>query len=94
MGYFPNGTSAEVYEEQYCRRCIHQLGPNGDSGCAVMLAHLLHNYAECNKDDSILHILIPRDGIENRQCAMFHDRDPSRCDKTGNLFERNGRPQP
>lgn len=67
MGYFANGTEAMAYEARYCDRCIHQ-----DDPCAVTLAHLLHNYDECNKKESILHLLIPRlpDG-ENAQCAMF-----------------------
>jgi hypothetical protein len=71
MGYFPNGTSGDAYEEQYCSRCVHQ--KMFDGGCTVFLAHLLHNYDECNKPDSILHMLIPRDGIENKQCTMFYE---------------------
>ena len=71
MGYFSNGTEGAIYEELYCSRCIHQK-PN-DGGCAVFLAHLLHNYEECDNEDSILHLLIPRkkDGIGNDQCTMF-----------------------
>lgn len=66
MGYFSNGCEGESYEAKYCRNCVH------DERCAVMLAHLLYNYDECNKKDSILHILIPRgkDGF-NEQCKMF-----------------------
>lgn len=73
MGYFPNGTEGEAYEAHYCAKCIHRDGPDGKSGCSVMLAHLLHNYDECNKPDSILHLLIPRvkDGIGNERCTMF-----------------------
>lgn len=66
MGYFSNGTEGEMYESQYCDRCIHQ-----DDPCAVWLLHMLHNYDECNNDKSMLHVLIPRKGIENEQCAMF-----------------------
>ena len=71
MGYFSNGTEGMMYEERYCDRCIHQ-GPIDGPGCAVMLAHNLFNYKECNKKDSILHLLIPRskDGW-NEQCSMF-----------------------
>lgn len=37
-----------------------------------MLAHLLHNYEECNNSNSILHILIPRDeNGDNKKCLMF-----------------------
>jgi hypothetical protein len=48
-------------------------GPEEGPGCPVWLAHLLYNYDECNKDESILHLLIPRtpDGLGNEQCSMF-----------------------
>lgn len=72
MAYFSNGTEGESYEAQYCDRCIHQKHDEG--GCAVWLAHMLHNYDECNKPDSILHLLIPRDGIWNRECKMFVEK--------------------
>lgn len=38
--------------------------------------HRWHNYEEANKEDSYLHVLIPRkaDGSGNEQCAMFHER--------------------
>jgi len=72
MGYFSNGTEGDMYEAEYCQRCIHYEDPNGD-GCMVWLAHLVHNYDECNKPDSILHLLIPRskDGPGNDRCKMF-----------------------
>jgi hypothetical protein len=65
MGYFSNGTEGDLYENRYCMRCWHQ----GD--CAVWDAHMLYNYDECNNKESILHILIPRDGIKNLECKMF-----------------------
>lgn len=74
MGYFPNGESGRDYEAQYCDRCVHQKPDDG--GCSVFLLHLLHNYEECNKPGSFLHTLIPRDGIENKQCTMFHAAPP------------------
>lgn len=72
MGYFANGTEGMAYEEHYCRRCIHD-GPEEGPGCPVWLAHLLYNYDECNNEDSILHLLIPRskDGLNNLECTMF-----------------------
>jgi hypothetical protein len=70
MGYFPNGTSGMIYEEEYCSNCIHRNGPDGKSGCRVWLAHLMHNYKECNNPESALHILIPREGIGNAKCTM------------------------
>ena len=73
MGYFSNSTEGESYEAQYCVRCVHH-NPD-DGGCPVFLAHLLYNYAECNKRNSILHMLIPinKEGTGNEQCAMFHE---------------------
>lgn len=70
MGYFSNGSEGRDYEEQYCERCVHR------DGCAVWVAHLIHNYAECNNKDSILHMLIPRtkDGLGNEQCQMFIEK--------------------
>lgn len=89
MGCFSNGTSFMIYEEMYCSRCVHHGGP--DSMCSVMLAHTLHNYAECNKDDSILHLLIPRSesGIDNEQCTLFWESEEAkrRGNAVGDLFE-------
>jgi hypothetical protein len=72
MGYFANGAEGAIYEAHYCERCIH-FGPEEGPGCPIMLAHLVHNYDECNKEDSILHMLIPRsaDGLTNEQCLLF-----------------------
>lgn len=77
MGYFSNGAEGDFYQEAYCARCVHNEG-----GCAVWLAHMLHNYAECNNPNSILHILIPTEGISNKQCLMFFksERDPRQQD--------------
>lgn len=71
MGYFSNGTEGALYEERYCDRCVHQ-DLDGD-GCAIWLAHLLHNYRDCNDEGSILHILIPLsdDHLGNERCRMF-----------------------
>ncbi len=68
MGYFANGTAGMLYFEQYCSRCKW----DKDQSCPIWLAHLIHNYEECNKPDSTLHMLIPRrpDG-ENAECFFF-----------------------
>lgn len=69
MAYFSNGTEGLMYEARYCQRCAHF---DDDQWCPVMLLHQLHNYEECNKPDSFLHVLIPRDEQgDNGQCAMF-----------------------
>lgn len=71
MAYFSNGSEGMDYEDEYCSRCIHQ--NEGGGGCPVWMAHLLYSYRDCNDDESILHILIPRskDGLSNEQCKMF-----------------------
>lgn len=69
MGYFSNGTEGEDYQEQYCSRCVHD--KNND--CAVWTAHLLNNCADCNKPESVLHMLIPRHECGNGQCRMFYE---------------------
>jgi hypothetical protein len=71
MGYFSNGTEGMDYEEKYCSRCIHSR--DDEKPCAVMEAHMIYNYDECNKPDSILHILIPRKGAYNEACRMFSE---------------------
>lgn len=75
MGYFPNGTAGELYEEEYCVRCIHYETDVEKPGCPVWTLHLWHNYEEADKPDSFLHVLIPLDEQgDNQQCAMFHER--------------------
>ncbi len=69
MGYFSNGTEAEIYQEQYCRRCWHSR--NETEGCPVWLLHLLHNYGRGEKATAILSVLIPEVGITNGKCTMF-----------------------
>ncbi len=75
MGYFPNGMSGEFYHEQYCSRCVNE-DAETERYCPIWNFHLLYNYDECNNDDSWLHKLIPRDGIDNKQCVMFFERVP------------------
>ncbi len=68
MGYFANGEIGEMYEERYCNHCVHELE---DYTCIVLQAHMLWNYDECNNDDSLLHKMIPREGVENKECIFF-----------------------
>jgi hypothetical protein len=70
LGYFPNGTSGEMYQAKYCFHCVHMLP---EYGCPCDTAHLLWNYDECNKDDSILHKMIPIDNKKgfNKKCTFF-----------------------
>ena len=39
MAYFSNGTEGDMYEEQWCKRCVHQ---NDDYGCPIWMLHLVH----------------------------------------------------
>ena len=72
MGYFSNGSDNEYYEREYCERCQHYPQEGDELGCAIMDLHWLYNYDECNKKDSFLHALIPRDKKGyNEQCRMF-----------------------
>lgn len=93
MGYFPNGTAGESYHEEYCANCIHD---QQEGGCPIWFLHGLHNYEECNKKDSFLHVLIPRskDGLGNGICSMFlpslEDRPnpalAARCERCGEIY--------
>jgi len=83
MGYFSNGCEGGDYEHHYCNQCVHQNGADGETLCAVWMAHLLCNYGECNNPKSILHMLIPRskDGLGNGKCKMFHPATSPENDK-------------
>jgi hypothetical protein len=73
MGYFSNGTDGQLYQEEYCERCLFD---NYEKGvfCPIWNLHLSHNYEECNNKGSFLHALIPRDGVHNGRCKFFVDR--------------------
>lgn len=82
MGYFSNGTEGMDYFDRYCARCVH----DKDESCPIWNAHLIHNYQECNKPDSILHMLIPRteNGCGNGACLLFVEKPADR-----DLFEES-----
>jgi len=70
MGYFSNGTEGMDYEAEYCDKCVHMQDEHNP--CAVLMAHMILNYDECNNKDSILHMLIPRgESGGNKKCKMF-----------------------
>jgi len=70
MGYFSNGSECDSFRAAMCDKCWHDRNQN----CPIWLAHLIHNYEDCNKKDSILHLLIPRNGIHNGDCKLFVDK--------------------
>lgn len=95
MGYFPNGTSGEMYESRYCETCVHY-GPEDGPGCPIWGLHLLHNYDQIGESDlakvlgSALSSLIPRtpDDVGNEQCRLYH---PDKADRrTLPLFPSGG----
>lgn len=86
MGYFPNSTSWEFWAEDNCFKCAHWPRSDDDDPCAVEMAHMLHNYGQGDDGEdcpvrSILGMLIPREGIENKQCALFAAFDPDDADE-------------
>ena len=93
MGYFPNGTSAEIYTAQFCAHCVNwRHDEQSDTfGCPIMDLHMLWNYEAVGKDaDETKHAalahFIPIDKIENQQCKMFVPADPGRCRETPDMF--------
>lgn len=76
MGYFSNGAEGTDYEETYCSKCLHWDGGGERQPCAVWMAHIIHNYKEANNPDSVLHTLIPREGINNGKCKMLIEEIP------------------
>lgn len=70
MAYFSNATEQEIYEEQYCNRCVHG---GREEGCPVMNLHWQWNYQQHGDKEkaAILNGFIPREDINNLQCAMF-----------------------
>jgi hypothetical protein len=74
MGYFPNGTSGQMYKERYCDHCAH--GHKNPLSCPIWYLHWELNYDQMG-DQVISHVLsqlIPRgeDGF-NEACSMFLD---------------------
>ncbi len=66
MAYFSTNTECINYQSEFCSKCWHQKPTDG--ACAVWSAQMLHNN---DSEDSILHILIPRNGTNNEPCKMF-----------------------
>ena len=77
MAYFPNGTSGDVYLEDWCFRCKNWKLRKDDfvPDCPIWDAHTLTSYPSANNElaKEILNILIPMDkeGIYPIRCRMF-----------------------
>lgn len=94
MGYFPNGTSGMIFEEEWCAHCIHE---DDESGCPVMLAHIVYCYTENDNKPlmDVLNMLIPQSKEGEpynsaKECAMFIAKNPDRCRQTPDLFSNRG----
>lgn len=81
MGYFSNGTEADIYEHQYCVRCIHY-PENIEDMCPVWTIHFIYSHDQYENRELMdaMNRLIPNgkiklpDGREipgNLQCNMF-----------------------
>ena len=71
MAYFSNGTEGADYQYRYCEHCAHDVNKN----CPVWMLHLLWNGDDDSDKAMALEMLIPRDGIYNKQCVMYHKRE-------------------
>lgn len=83
MGYFSNGTEGMDYEATVCSRCVHYDTSDQNMGCPILRLHMVWNYDACD-DDGKRHALdsfIPRHGIYNGLCTMFHPIDASDAEK-------------
>lgn len=79
MAYFPNGTSGDMYTEDWCEQCLNYREDEPDNlGCPVLDLHFAYNYKQCGKGKisklyrSILEHFIPtgKDGFPEK-CKMF-----------------------
>lgn len=88
MAYFPNGTSGDLYQAQWCECCLNYRDKDDGRGhgCAVWDAHLLSSYGAKGEVKDILDTLIPMDkeGVFAAECAMY--LDDGRDHKTLPLF--------
>ena len=87
MAYFSNATDLMNYETQYCGKCVHAGGVDGN-GCAVMAVHQLHTEGggyETYK--SLFDELIPRSEEQrndnrlnggNDRCRLFYAKEVAR----------------
>ena len=71
MALFANGTDQEIYEAQWCQRCLHH---DEEKGCPVMTAHLV--WCGDGRRQDVLDMLIPDEPGELGQCRMFMSAHP------------------
>ena len=73
MGYFANGTEGDMYEAEYCEKCVH-CEDEQNFMCPVLVLHWVWNYRQCNDGDKkeVLEMFIPTKDCFNEKCKMFH----------------------
>ena len=75
MGYFSNGTEGNIYESEYCEKCVHYDHKQGeDKPCPIWMHHLLHNGTNNEYVQEILNSFITVEGIENKKCKSHYIR--------------------
>jgi hypothetical protein len=75
MGYFANGTEGELYEQEFCSRCINAPEDGDASACPVISLHMQWN-SDHHRDETkeaALDFFIPRRNGINQKCRMFID---------------------
>lgn len=77
MGYFSNGTEADLYEAEHCLNCVHYGDVESPTLCPVTELHWLWNYFQNQDEDKAiaLRTFIPRDGVKNLKCRMFYPKE-------------------
>ncbi len=78
MAYFPNGSSGDHYQEQYCFNCVHYGADKRSksteiSGCPIWDLHMMWNYERGTEHQRVLDDFIPMkaDGIYPGECQFF-----------------------
>ncbi len=72
MGYFSNGTEGDIYESEYCRKCVHHDHvPGEDEPCPIWTLHVFYNGDENSEIQDMLNTFIPQKGVHNEKCKMF-----------------------
>jgi hypothetical protein len=96
MGYFPNGTSFCVWQDENCSDCLnYRDNGSGSFGCAITDAHFLladkmHD-SKCRRTTTfgVLNHFVPDDGPEAFQCRMRLTRQMLSDGKAAEQVERD-----
>lgn len=71
MGYFPNGTSGLIFQEENCSSCANA---EEDGYCAIWDAHVFYNYDQFKNEElkAVLDLLIrPKGNDSAAECALY-----------------------